>query len=214
MISFLEKQVLPAAIFVVSLGATVPVLLAEEASIGPLIPHVIHGVRLDIRKANDGDLIPLGIVIYTPPPTQDGYVQLEFPRATLSKQFLNEFFLDRTSGVRKVHPFAQREVESILTKNSLIVRLHLGVILHLRNDIPNSPNYKTFSVDNPRARLATLGHETYLGKPKTSDIVRLREFFFTLRPKECVPEDPQVPSGPTRCLPGEYFSKMYEPRVE
>ena len=212
--SFLGKQILPAVTLVVGLGATVAVLPAEEASIGPLIPRIIPGVRLEIKKGNDCDLIPLGTVIYTPPPTQEGYVQLEFPREILSRRFLDEFFLDRTNSVRRVHPFSQRGVESILTKNSLVIRLHLGVILHLRNDIPNSPDYKTFSVGNPRARLATFGHETYLGKPKTSDIGRLGEFFFTLLPKECVPENPQFPSGPIRCLPGEYFTKMYEPRVE
>src|SRR5882672_7072925 len=105
-------------------------------------------------------------------------------------------------------------MEPILTKKSLIIRLHLGVILHLRNDIPNSPDYKTFSVDTSRARLSTFGHETYLGKPKTPEIGGLAEFFMALRPKECVPENPQLPHGPTICPPGEYSPKMYEPRVE
>jgi hypothetical protein len=105
-------------------------------------------------------------------------------------------------------------MESILTKNKLIVRLHFGVVLHLRNDIADSPDYKTFSVENPQARLVTFGHETFLGKPKTSEIGTLREFFLALRPKECVPENPQFPDGPTRCRPGEYFPQMYEPRIE
>jgi hypothetical protein len=215
--SFLGKQVLSAVTLVVVVAATTLVVPAEEVfneqSIPP-IPRTYRGVPLDIRKASNGDRVPLGTIIYTPPPTQEGYVQLEFPREILSKGFVDEFFLNRSSGLRSVHPFSQRGMESILTKNSLIIRLHLGVILHLRNDIPNSPDYKTFSVDNPRARLVTFGHETYLGKPKTSEIGRLRELFLEWRPKECVPENPQFPHGPTRCPPGEYFPKMYEPRVE
>jgi len=212
--SFLRKQALSVLILLVTLGATAVVLPAEEASIEPLIPHTIHGVRLDIRKANDGDLVPLSTIIYTPRPTQEGYVQLEFPRESLSKEFLDEFFLNRSSGLRSVHPFSQTGVESILTKNSLIVRLHLGVILHLRNDIPNAPGYKTFSVNSPRARLSTFGHETYIGSPKISDIGGLRGFFLALRPKECVAENPQSPRGPKICPQGEYFPKMYEPRIE
>ncbi len=197
-------------------GAITLAVLAEGTSNEQWIPRDYFGVALDVSKAKNGDRVPLGIIIFTPLPSREGYVQLEFPRSAVSKEFLDEFFLHRSNRLRSLHPFWQRGVESILTKKSLIVRLHFGVVLHLRNDIPNYPDYRTFAVENPQAKLVTFGHETYLGKPKTSEVEELREFFIALRPKECLPDGPELPGRPTSytCPPGEHFPKMYEPRVE
>lgn len=197
-------------------GVTMLVAPSIGATKENSIPHIYHGVALDVSKAKNGDYVSLGTIIFTPTPSQDGYVQLEFPRNIVSNKFIDDLFQKSSMHIRSLHPFWQRGVESILTKNSLIVRLHFGVVLHLRNDMPNFPDYKTFIVENPQAKLVTFGHETYLGTPKASDGRSLKEFFLAWRPNECVSEDPRLPSGPVTysCLPGEYFPQLYEPRIE
>src|SRR5713101_4033446 len=124
--SFAGKQIISAVtlvVFVAAAAFAVPVEEAFNEQSNPPIPRTYHGVPLDVRKASNGDRVPLGTIVFTPPPTEDGYVQLEFPRKILSKEFLDEFFSNRSSSLRNVHPFSQRGVESILTKNSLIIRL-------------------------------------------------------------------------------------------
>ncbi len=208
----LRKYATFPATLVVVVAATSLAISIEGISDDQSIPRTYHGVRLQISKARSVDRIPLGTVIFTPLPSEEGYVQLEFPRNAVSKEFLEEFFLSPSSWVRGAHPFSQRGIESILTKDSLIVRLHFGVVLHLRNDMPGMPDYKTFSAKNPQARLVTFGHETYLGKPKTPKAGTLQEFFVAGRAKECVQDAAR--SLAYTCQPGEYFPQMYRPRIE
>lgn len=178
----------------------------------------VAGVKLKLSAGRDGQAIPLGVVVITPIPSEEGYIDLEFPRAAFSKAFLDEFFYKKNQFLLKRHPFSQRGVEAILTDRTLLVRLHFGVILHVRDDIPGDPTYQTFQEGKKvRARLRTYSSAPQIGKPKPIDTPELRAFFIAWQGDKCGPESirKKLPDGSIEleCKPGEHFPKLYEPRV-
>lgn len=213
----LLKSLLPRKCNLRALAVFLPLVTVTYAAAGEgedWIPRNYHGVDLDIRLARDGERVSLGEIIFTPRPVRKGASELVFSRDAISKEFVDEFFSNPSSLPRRVHPLAAVGVESILKKESLVVRLHNGVVFHLRNGMPRYPEYRTFTDKNLSARLRTFGQRVHVGRPKIANAQGLADFFLAVRPGECEAE--KLPSGETSytCIPGEYFPGKFEPRVE
>lgn len=73
---------------------------------------------------------------------------IHFRREDLTDEFILLFFHPEGEFLRRTHPFAARGVEAVLTRNELILLVHSGVTLHLRNDVPTWPWFRTFRNDD------------------------------------------------------------------
>ncbi|HYA15636.1 MAG TPA: hypothetical protein VEF33_14965, partial [Syntrophales bacterium] len=81
---------------------------------------------------------------------EDGFLSIEFPRSEVTDQFIRDMFYGRDNDVVGSHPFSANGIEPILTRDKLILNIHSGVSIHLRNDMTFYPHYKTFRSEKIR----------------------------------------------------------------
>jgi len=115
---------------------------------GQNIPRVCSQVTSDIclnlLPLKVGTQIPLHSLIEMPSLNEDAFLSIEFPRSALEDQFVKDMFYRLDYDIIGAHPFSSNGIEPVLTRDKLILNIHSGVILHLRNDMILSPTYKTF----------------------------------------------------------------------
>lgn len=112
--------------------------------------EVAEGVHGTFHRVKIGMEIPLHSFIELDRwGKEEGFLSIEFPKEAVSKKFIRDFFYGEDPNiVGNVHPFAYNGIEAILTKDKMILNLHRNVILHLRNDMSGSPDYKTFKSED------------------------------------------------------------------
>jgi hypothetical protein len=122
--------------------------ISGDRNIPGVRSQITSNTCLNLFPLKVGTLIPLHSVIEMPSISEVAFVSIEFPRSELEDQFVKDMFY-RTDYdvVGGAHPFSSNGIEPVLTKDKLILNIHSGVILHLRNDMILSPNYKTFKND-------------------------------------------------------------------
>lgn len=116
-------------------------------------PEELFDVPLKFHPLNVNINIPLHSVIIMPSLREEGFLSIEFPRAELEEKFIRDLFYKGDRNVVKIHPFAHGGIEAILTRDKLVLNIHSGVILHLRNDMNFFPNYKTFKSEKVNGRV-------------------------------------------------------------
>lgn len=127
----------------------------------------------------EGQEINLNTVIVMPSIGHDGILTVEFPRSTLDEAFVRGLFFDKDERVINVHPFTASGIEAVLTDRRLILRIHPGVVLHLRSDIKGSPGFKTFVDENVVGLVTKVEGEVYYSSQRKKIKKRLVDSFIS-----------------------------------
>lgn len=117
-------------------------------SLGILGPN-----ELKFRNVVVGQKIVQNSAIVMPHLGEEGRLVMAFHRADLEKAFVQGFFFDGDSSELESHPFASPGIETLLTKEQLIITVHEGVIMHFRGDMKSSRSYRTFVNDEVFGRV-------------------------------------------------------------
>lgn len=125
-----------------------PNSLFSIKSLGILGPN-----ELEFRNVVVGQEIVQNSAIVMPLLGEGGRLVMAFHRADLEKAFVQGFFFDRDSSELESHPFASVGIETLLTKEQLIITVHEGVIMHFRGDMKSSRSYRTFVNDEVFGRV-------------------------------------------------------------
>ena len=110
--------------------------------------YFIESANYHVEYLKSGNMISLNSLIIMPRMGVHALLIIEFPRETLTDEFINDIFLKPNEDIVRLHPFSDLGVEIILDKKQLTLIIHCGVILHLRNDIQCKPDYKIFKNEN------------------------------------------------------------------
>jgi hypothetical protein len=143
------------------LGSYVDVIPAD--SLNSVFANRLKGRMLKEERLTEGMTVPLHSVILAPAyqrsegsDTSEAIATIYFNRNDLTREFLQKFFDPDDAVIRVMHLFASRGVETVLTKDKLLVTLHPGIALHLRNDVQFYPDFRTFR------EVTTTGTVTYV----------------------------------------------------
>lgn len=125
-----------------------PNMLFSIKSFGILGPN-----ELEFRNVVVGQEVVQNGAIVMPLLGEEGRLVMAFDRADLEKAFVQGFFFDWDSSELESHPFASPGIETLLTKEQLIITVHEGVIMHFRGDMKSSRSYRTFVNDEVIGRV-------------------------------------------------------------
>ena len=117
-------------------------------SVNILFKSYLEGETLKFNLVKTGIEIPLNSLIVMPALGKKGFLSIEFKRVEVNEKFIRDLFYGEDKNVTEIHPFSYNGIESILTKDKLILNIRSGVGLHLRNDMNFFPDYKTFKNNN------------------------------------------------------------------
>lgn len=117
--------------------------------------------ELQFAKVVVGKEIVLNSAIFVPLKPAEGGLTIEFRRSDLEEAFIQDLFFGQGNDVTHLHPFARLGMEATLTDERLILSIHPGVILHLRNDIKGFPRYKTFFNEDIVGRVTDVRGDVY-----------------------------------------------------
>lgn len=148
------------------------------------------GRHLKVEKVVKGIRLPLNSIIVTanyewiendPPPLLS--LTISFRRGDLTTDFVDKFFDPRNKNIRVVHSFAARGVETVLRPEGLTITLHDGVGLHLRNEVPYLPGFRTFRSDGVVGTVVDVGGDIYVSMDRETIRERLSDVWdFQLKP--------------------------------
>jgi hypothetical protein len=142
--------------FLLTVGAAMALLGIEQVAtaqrLTSLFADRLQGDVLTEERVALGMTVPLNSVIVSPSyersDPSDRIAVVNFRRADLTSDFVDRLFDPTNRDIRVIHPFAARGVEAVLTANELIILIHRGVGLHLRNDVQFFPGFRTFRADD------------------------------------------------------------------
>lgn len=148
----------------------------NKDSLGILAPN-----ELKFRNVVVGQEIVQNSAIVMPELGKEGRLVMAFRRSDLEARFVLGFFFEKDSDEVNLHPFASPGVESVLTKDQLILTVHEGVTMHFRGDMESARNYQTFVNDKVVGRVIEVQGSVKYSDDR--DIIRnkLRDVFtFTI----------------------------------
>ncbi len=126
--------------------------LSVDVGLNDRLAAELGGSGLNEEPASLGMTLPLHSLVAGPAYDKSNHTEallsIHFRREDLTSEFELSFFDPGNRDIRLLHPFAARGLEAILTGNELILLVHSGVMLHLRNDVPGSPSFRTFRSDS------------------------------------------------------------------
>jgi len=125
----------------------------EENDPNVLFESRLRGQSLKFYTLKNEMDVYLHSIIVMPSIEQEGFLSIEFPRKMLTDKFIKDMFYEKNRNVLNIHPFSDNGIEPILTRDKLILNIHNGVILHLRNDMQFFPKYKTFKSERVAGRV-------------------------------------------------------------
>jgi hypothetical protein len=111
-----------------------------------------------------------------------GLLTIEFRRAHLQEPFVRGFFLGEDKSVRKNHPFASPGIEAILTDKRLILNIHSGVVLHLRNGMSQFQGYETFVDENVKGRVTEVEGNVFSSSDSEYINIKLGDYYVSTFP--------------------------------
>lgn len=181
----------------------------------PLSPN-----ELKFHKVRQGQSLVLNSVIVMPALGEEGSLTIEFQRSDVEEGFIRGLFFGEDTNIENVHPFAGNGIEALLTNQRLILRVHSGVVLHLRNDMKYFPNFKTFIDENVVGQVTGVAGDVSYSSDRESIRKKLFDVFVQYRG----PASDRVPGTTVRRLPdGSYegtfpsdvpvIPSRYPPRV-
>jgi hypothetical protein len=198
--------------------------IAAESLGDPNIPlfSYLDGVKLSFERLEVGAELPMNTLIVLPAAVggRDGEVTLSFDRSTLSDAFVRDFFFNGNKLVRDQHSFSHMQMEAILTNKKLILRIHDGIILHVRSDTQFPGGYTTFKDDGAKAKVVDVkGHVLYsidreIIKSRLGGLFVLWTVMGGIRLEDKTLELPDGRILGWTPLRKNEFPKKYEPRVE
>ena len=136
----------------------------------------LQGKTLKFINLKTGMNISLNSIIVMTSISDESFLSIEFPRTMLTNKFIEDLFYHKDQNIMTLHPFAKNGIEAILIKDKLVLNIHSGVVLHLRNDIKYFPNYKTFKSGNVTGKVTKIKGKVFssfdhlLIKEKLKDI--------------------------------------------
>lgn len=140
--------------------------------------HLLPG-ELAFEPAREGQLVPLNTVIVMPSLEQDeeALLRIEFDRSDLGQDFIRGFFYGDGPDFLRSHPFGELGIEPVLTDSRLILLLHAGVLLHLRDGLEDWPIFRTFASKQALGRIAAVSGEVYLSSEPDWARIKLGHFY-------------------------------------
>jgi hypothetical protein len=156
-------------------------LVAAAQRLTGLFADRLQGDVLTEEPVVRGMAVPLHSVIVSPSYARsdpsDFIAVINFRRAELTSEFLDRFFDPANRDIRVIHPFAARGVEAVLTANDLIVIVHRGVALHLRNDVQFFPQFRTFRSDEVVGAVTFVKGDFLISRDQATVERRLTDFW-------------------------------------
>jgi hypothetical protein len=128
---------------------------------GQSVPKSLLGIPLSFVEIGKRPNFGLNSIVVVPRVEDGGrFVRLTIERGFLTREFLRAF----TSGPRgsEEHAFFSYGVEAVLRKRELILTIHPGVALHLRDGTPTDPAYRTFASSSVTIKLAEFEGKAYV----------------------------------------------------
>lgn len=183
-------------------------------------PVLLPG-ELTFDKAIEGQEIPLNTAIVMPSVGEQGLLTIEFMRADLDKDFVQALFYGGDARARAHHPFAHLGIEAVLTDERLILNIHPGVVLHLREDMDRSRSYKTFANPDSTGKITSVSGEVYCSVDPDFSKIKLHAFYVSISAGAVGSETPgatvtRKPDGSREIsIPGEKLRlpKRYPQRI-
>jgi len=135
--------------------------LAHGSSWADEPPQSLLGIPLSFIELPKRQNLGLNSIILVPRNENGGQlVVLNIDRRFLSKEFGQDLFSPEAKG-SKDHPFLGNGIEAILQRHQLVLKIHPGVALHLRDGLPSDPSYKTFT-SPPRISVGSVLGRAYV----------------------------------------------------
>jgi hypothetical protein len=171
------RLLLAVVIMVTLLGVRV---VAAQRLAG-LFAERLQGDVLAEERVVLGMTTPLNSVIVSPDyersDPSDRIAVVNFRRTDLTSDFVDRFFDPANRDIRVIHPFAARGVEAVLTANELIIIIHRGVALHLRNDVQFFSGFRTFRTDDAVGTVTFVNGDFLISRDRTIVEQRLADFW-------------------------------------
>jgi hypothetical protein len=157
------------------------VRMAVAQRLAGLFEDRLQGDVLTEERVVLGMTVPLNSVIVSPSYERadpfDRIAVVNFRRADLTSDFVDRFFDPTNRDIRVIHPFAARGVEAVLTANELIIIIHRGVALHLRNDVQFFPQFRTFRSDGAVGAVTFVNGDFLISRDQVTVERRLTDFW-------------------------------------
>ena len=144
-----------------------PLYDPDGSIIGLIVTGVVPNGTKFVKAAAGSEISLHSLIVMPSFPHKNGMLTFEFKRSDLREAFIQDFFFRKDPNVNIGHPFAYVGVESNLTDNRLILKLHPGVLLHLRNGMESSPDYKTFKNANVTGKITKVSGDVFYSSDPT-----------------------------------------------
>lgn len=144
--------------------------------------HILLPGELEFDRASVGQEIPLNTAIVMPviDDDEEALLTIEFRRSDFQEAFIRGFFFGEDPDLVESHPLAYWEIEPILTDERVILTIHPGAHLHLRNGTESLPNYKTFANDDIVGRITAVSGEVFVSSDPLWTKIRLYDFYVSV----------------------------------
>jgi hypothetical protein len=195
------------------------ILLAAISVAAEELPKTLLGIPMEFKKLQSKGNLKLHTILVIPRTEEGGqFVVLSIDRLDLTVLFLENFFSPGSNWFRS-HPFGSNGVEATLGKKEVRLKIHPGVALHLRQGIPNNPQFKTFATDKVRVRVVESRGVAYVSVRSKEVKVRAGNLYAVLFGKSAKNQKGQILPGGDRLFIGEPigendFPPVFVPQVE
>lgn len=139
--------------------------------------------ELEFDRATEGQTVSLHSLFVIRTDDDNASLTIEFRRSDLQESFIQGLFFDRNAELLNRHPFSHPGIEAILTDERLILNIHPGVTLHLReglkpaNGIENFLDFKTFINSNPTGKITKVVGMVFHSSDHEYIRMRLHDFY-------------------------------------